>query len=943
MNDPSENLPDELLDELMTIGDRGLLSERQELIARWPKFKAEIVAFLDGGDQFYRLLDGVDAPGDTQDELPERIGPYKVEKLLGKGGMGSVYLATESGDVDIQVALKVINPSLATTEFQERFIGEMRALSLLAHESIVQVYSGGKDEDGRSYIAMEFVSGKPITAYCAGKELNLEDRLSLFMQVCAGVHYAHQRGVMHRDIKPDNILVRDGEHGPIVKLIDFGLARLINDDLNQNLRAEKGGGRRFSGTVEYASPEQFWGREQSLQSDIYSLGAVFYEIVSGVVPVSADSLFSQKFFGEKASPIEAPRHLCRGGRAMPRELDWVILKALAGDPEERYDTPKALAEDLSRIQTGHPVSAGPQTKRYTLSKWVGRNREVWLTTAITLIGLSGAVFLWDLVVRGETEIEGLTDEIRRQEPLVALANMVDMEAFINPSIVHGPESIPSARSYTMRLEQWVQESREVYSKVGKWFVEKEKDKRYGEVPEELISEKDLGPYAVEAQWLRKNILDVQEERDGMNRQDLSQDEWVAYSKQIDDDMSEWRAGIRELLGPQGGLEAVPTQLDEGHVYALEQIGSIVTELFRPGLSKGGLVAQESNQKRAERILSQMKECKKSGDWGRQWGIALESINDVAKFPHYRGVKLERCAEMIPIRANAAGLWEFAYLPSGRVPNPKIEGDGYLMEKDSAIVLVLLPGGDADIGVSANAGDKRYDPWSKPETGEGPVVPVKLDPFFISKYETTQAQWELWMRQNPSNFSMRNQLMGVDINGSHPVEGVSWEDAQVFVWSIGLALPTSAQWEYACRAGTDNVWSHGSLESDLEGCANLFDEAYVNSDAPRLPYAGKEADWDDGYPLHSPVGAFKQNGFGLYDMHGNVWEYCLDPYNFDLNVRHAVGDGLGLPWASPSKVARGGSFAAPAWAARVGRRISVTPRASTTQFGFRAARPLSWNH
>jgi eukaryotic-like serine/threonine-protein kinase len=326
----------------------------------------------------------------------EQIGPYKILDTLGQGGMGVVYLAEQSEPINRRVALKIIKPGLDDAQILARFAAERQALALLAHPGIAKILDAGATPDGRPYVAMEYVQGAPITAFADAERLGVRERLELFAQVCDAVQHAHQKGIIHRDIKPTNVLVGRIDDRPIAKVIDFGVAKATGMRLaDQTFYTARG---IVVGTPEYMSPEQANpdGGEVDTRTDIYALGVLLYELLVGVVP------FERKFLGQAAivemlrvireddpprltTRIESlgatasdvahcrrsdPRSLARQLRG---ELEWITIKALEKDPARRYASASEFAIDVRRHLADEPVLAGPPTLAYKVRKFVARH------------------------------------------------------------------------------------------------------------------------------------------------------------------------------------------------------------------------------------------------------------------------------------------------------------------------------------------------------------------------------------------------------------------------------------------------------------------------------------------------------------------------------------------------------------------------------------------
>lgn len=339
---------------------------------------------------------------------PKRIGRYEIEKVLGSGGMGIVYLARQIEPIRRRVALKVIKPGMDTATCISRFNAERQALSKLNHPNIASVFDAGADDMGRPYFVMELVEGTSITDYCDHSRLCIEERVELLVDVCRAVHHAHENGIIHRDLKPSNILVADQDGRPSLKVIDFGIAKALwPQEMNPSYVTLAG---QFIGTPCYMSPEQVHGSSDTDRpSDVYSLGVVLYELLTGTTPLDLEEVRNAGIVGIadlfKRTDIVTPSfriqqfsetHRNRVAEArgtvaqhllsrIKQDLDWVSLKALEGDPKERYATAEELGEELSQYLQDHPVTAGPRTFSYRVRKFVRRQRHFVFGTAAALI------------------------------------------------------------------------------------------------------------------------------------------------------------------------------------------------------------------------------------------------------------------------------------------------------------------------------------------------------------------------------------------------------------------------------------------------------------------------------------------------------------------------------------------------------------------------------
>src|SRR5262249_51461460 len=314
---------------------------------------------------------------------------YQLIRPLGEGGMGVVYLAERvEGEVKQVVALKLLNMmAMLNPMVVSRFLSERQLLARLNHPNIARLIDAGALADGRPFLAMEYIEGSPLDVYCEGRHLALGERLKLFLKVCAAVHYAHQNLIIHRDLKPGNVLVTaQGEP----KLVDFGIAR-IDTGIETSSTMTLAGERMM--TLAYASPEQLSGKPLSTATDVYSLGVMLYELLAGRRPWGEreDPLEMARAIGEAnpAPPSTVKRRVQgrqRWVRALPRDLDAIVLKALRVQPQERYASVQALAEDIERFQATRPVRARRGHALYRLRMYTQRH---WAALAV----VSGVIAL----------------------------------------------------------------------------------------------------------------------------------------------------------------------------------------------------------------------------------------------------------------------------------------------------------------------------------------------------------------------------------------------------------------------------------------------------------------------------------------------------------------------------------------------------------------------
>ncbi len=347
---------------------------------------------------------------------PEYIGCYRILDKIGEGGMGLVYRAEQEEPVRRRVALKVLKAGMDTREVLARFEAERHMLALMDHPNIARALDAGETALGRPYFVMELIGGEPITKYCDRYSLPIPDRLSLFIPVCRAIQHAHHKGVIHRDLKPSNILVTLVDGSPVAKIIDFGIAKATNLSVNDGTFFTRHG--QMIGTPEYMSPEQAdnTGLDVDTRTDVYSLGVVLYELLTGATPFDPKSFRvgwpeiqrilrdvepvppSKKVASipESRSGQTARRDTDTRARArqLREDLDWIVLKAMSKDRTRRYETADALAEDISRYLRDEPVMAGPPSAMYRLRKLARRNRAKLALTAAIAFGVvmaSGAL------------------------------------------------------------------------------------------------------------------------------------------------------------------------------------------------------------------------------------------------------------------------------------------------------------------------------------------------------------------------------------------------------------------------------------------------------------------------------------------------------------------------------------------------------------------------
>lgn len=815
---------------------------------------------------------------------------YELVDILGEGGMGIVYLAEQTHPIRRRVALKVIKLGVDSRRATARFESESQALALMDHANIARVFEAGATEDGRLYFAMEYVAGRPIGEFCDQARLSVRERVRLFATVCDAVQHAHQKGIIHRDLKPSNILVTTKGTEPEPKIIDFGVARAMNQRLTEHTMFTQLG--VVVGSFRYMSPEQADCRllEIDTRTDIYALGAVLYELLTGHTPIDAPAIDETGYaevqrrireeepvkMSERVARMDlgpgnaaaAARNTDAAGlsRQLKGDLDWIVLKALEKERTRRYASASAFADDLRRHIANEPVLAGPPTRGYRLRKFIRRNRvPVVAGTAVALAVVFGLVMSTILFIENRASrrvAEAQRDQILRLSDANVLAALVaDVDNLRPPH----PE-----RAAAMHA----------------WLVE----------ADALASR--LPTHRATLETLRRQAV-------------------------VPSDPSRNASAAGEL--------AFVSQEDQFHYDHLSKLVAELDRFVDPDPRVGAIARVRERLAFATSVFDESIASRQD-----EWSDAIRSIANVEECPRYGGLVVAPQLGLVPIGKDpASGLWEFVHLRTGRPPARAPDGH-VIMAEENGIVLVLLPGGCYWMGMSKEKLANREMPSGNPlaRYDEVPIHRVCLDPFFVSKYEVTQAQYVRMTGENPSRIQPGIDYGIYVTSFRHPVENLDWSMADAFARDVGLALPTEAQWEYAARAGSNARFPCGWDPTCLSRTENLLDAA---ARVPGRPGGWRYADWNDGFVDSSPVGFFLPNAFGLHDVMGNVTEWTRDWYgSYRLPVK--PGDGERLGGAESERVVRGGGFYF--WWERVscGLRLNMQPH-NTDRIGVRPVRPL----
>lgn len=879
---------------------------------------------------------------------------YVPLEEIGRGGMGVVYRA-EQTVLRRNIAVKTAKLG-AHDARGVKFIAEALVTAQLEHPNIIPVYDLTTTSDKRVALAMKLVGGTTWRDVLhpdsegPAKHRDLDYHLDVLLAVANAAAFAHSKHIIHCDIKPSNVLI--GEFGEVL-LVDWGVALDFRDHKDPYSPApHKSELCSPCGTPRYMSPELALGQGDKLGpwTDIYLLGAMLYEILTREPPHFGATVIETLWHA-----AECPEPDFQGRDDIPEGLRAICMTAMQREPEQRYRSvaafQQAVREYLSNRQSMIIAARASETlarctrnaRRRTVD--TGARSKLYSDFAEAVAGFRQALVLWSdnpEALRGveRARIAFARAALEHRDIGLAEAQLRELDTRKVPArdLLVTVQKAEDIRRRALRTHRRLKHALTttalvIIAGLASAYVIISAQRKHAD-ENRVLAEHRLANIHRLADV--KHLLDAERQAETL---------WPAVPDNAAR-MDAWLAGARELIARLDSHERYLSvlrqhgrQVEDSGVYRFTTTEEQWEHDTLAELVLGIAALRDHRVHEIEERLAFARtvQARSIDAYRSEWNQAISAIAGSERYGH---LQLTPQLGLVPLGPDPrSGLWEFAHLQSGSVPT---RSRGKLVHSDDmAIVLVLLPSGRFKMGAVAPspahpAGSANVDPLAS-ET-EGPIHTIELSPFFIGKYEMTQGQWQRATGSNPSAYPPGVEIGGRTHTPLHPVEQISWQEAATVMARLDLTLPTEAQWEYAARGGTRTVFFTGNDEESLRGALNIADRYCKEHGGPG---SWSYVEWlDDGYVVHAPIGQYRPNRFGLYDVVGNVWEWCADRYGaYTLPVE--PGTGLRRAPESSPEVFRGGGFRASAVHARSADRYSLyAPEYRGYDVGVRAARPLT---
>ena len=865
------------------------------------------------------LFEGAERAEPTESQVSEWTG-HTITGTIGKGGMGVVHKATQD-QLQRTIALKTPN----TPRLNRRFIEEALVSGYLNHPNIITVHNLLNGKDNSLGLTMPLIEGlswndKLKNDYAQNNgtlsAMHLRDHLDHLIKVCQAISYAHHKGLLHNDLKLENIMV--GDFGDVV-VMDWGCSTqnpAVDAALPFDVLDPKTLSRPF-GSPAYMPPELARGDGTQIGpwSDTYMLGAMLYEIVEGKPPRSGKTV---------GDVVELA---CLGvfndfEHCTSTTLQTICRKAMHPNITERYQTPEDVEDAVRGFFQAEQSETLLQAVQEILDierKTATADSQEILVSLIEAVSMTQqANQIWPSSTAQHYESTTTRCLIQRAIEVgdldlasAYLRNLSeehkDLQVFLDTARKQRNQELEAFRRNTS-LTRLVVIFVLLGLSVGGFLINESKMKA---VEQHALAEDRLRELTS-----LSDIHTIKELRTNMNN---------LWPLRIDTSMAmeQWLLQTKNLVARKNT-----------HTQHLDALSAANTDLNAQLLSwEKGIVSElidEIDEMQRTHIpeiearleFSKSLEERSIDNYSEQWKLAIDSI---ATLQVYNGLRLSPQLGLIPLQQDPdSGLWEFGHLQSGTLPTI-VDGE-YVLTSETGIVLVLLPGSDFWMGAE-KTGDKNVDLRAKDT--EGPVHLVNIESYFLSKYELTQAQWLRINEHNHAAYPVGTEVEPALITSLHPMEQITWEESTEVMRRYDLRLPTEAQWEYATRGvwtplqqtpSSNTVFWSGNTVASLQGTLNISDQGGRDLGSPESWRF--ESILDDGHIVHAPVGSFTANPFGLHDMLGNVWEWCADQFGeYTLPVETGTGKRQ-VTDPDASRLFRGGGFRASSVHVRSADRYSI---------------------